>query len=375
MVGASLEERDRRWLNIRRALEQSGLQGLLVVSDAQLERRGSVRYVSNVGGTGGTLMYRYVLFPLEGQPTAINLRGDPGEWIKDNRKLPLRGGWVPESEPYAPVIAETIKELKIEKGNIGIEGDFIPAPVYQRLVKELPKASFKQSNIIHELKMVKSPEELKIVEKGVEMVDKAWETCGEIAGTGKTWNEISSEACKAMYDMGMEDIGGFPLPRSTSMIKRGDIFQFYPEPQAPGGYWIQFGRLISFGEPNKELQDAWKLTMEAQKRGADKLRPGNTGADVMKAINGTLKGTKYTEERRGSGHGVGLDLLERPFISLDDETVLKPGMIVAIHTIFSGGASVPLRFVASWNIHGDMFRVTEDEPQKLSKIAPEIKVI
>jgi Xaa-Pro aminopeptidase len=178
-----------------------------------------------------------------------------------------------------------------------------------------------------------------------------------------------------MYDMGMEDIGGFPLPRSTSVIKRGDVFQFYPEPQAPGGYWIQFGRLISFGEPNKELQDAWKVTMEAQKRGAETLRSGNTGADVMKAINETLKGTKYTWQPRGSGHGVGLDLLEKPFISLDDETVLKPGMIVAIHTIFSGGASIPIRFVASWNIHGDMFVVTEDEPRKLSKIAPEIEIV
>lgn len=36
-----------------------------------------------------------------------------------------------------------------------------------------------------------------------------------------------------------------------------------------------------------------------------------------------------------SGHAVGLDIIERPVISLDDETVLQPGMVVAAHPIFS----------------------------------------
>jgi Xaa-Pro dipeptidase len=362
---ASLQERDRRWFNIRQELKRNGLDGLLIVSDAHIERRGSMRYVSDFNSRG---MYAYVVFPVEGEPMAIHMRGAEGPWIRDSRILPLRGGWVPESEPYAPVIAEILKELKIEKGCLGIEGDFMPAPVYQRLVKELPDATFKQLNIIHELKMVKSPEEIKFVEKGTEMVDKGFETCLEVARPGKTWNEISSEVCKTFYDFGMEDIGGFLLPRSTSVMKSGDSFLFYPEIQAPGGYWIQFGRLVSFGKPNKELQEAWELSIEAQKRGAEKMKPGHTGADVMKAIHSALKGTKYTAALRGCGHGVALDVLEKPFISFDDETVLQPGMVMTIHPIFSPSAPYPV-------LVADTFIVTEDEPRKLSMISPEIKVI
>jgi Xaa-Pro aminopeptidase len=362
MVHASLEERDRRWLNIRREMGQSGLHGLLVLSDGQLERRGSLRYISDVGTS---LRYGYVLFPLDGEPISINVKG---EWITNTYMLPLRGGWVSESEPYAQVIVKAIKELNIEAGYIGIEGDFMPTPVYQNLVKELPKATFKQSNIVHHLKMVKSPEELKLVEKGVEMVDKACETCFEIARIGKTWNEITSEVCKTLYQWGAEDIGGYPLSRSTDIIKPGDSYNLYPEPQAFGGYWIQFGRLISFGEPRKELRAAWELNIKAQERGAEKLRPGNTGADVMKAINDALKGSKYTGAPRGSGHGVGLDIIERPYISLDDETVLEPGMVISIHPIFWPH---PVTFEAV----ADTFVVTEGNPYKLSKITPEIKVI
>jgi Xaa-Pro aminopeptidase len=88
----------------------------------------------------------------------------------------------------------------------------------------------------------------------------------------------------------------------------------------------------------------------------------------MRAINEALKGSKYTGSPRGSGHGVGLDLPERPFIALDDATVLKPGMVVTIHPVF---LPHPLVFEAC----ADMFVVTEDRPRKLSRITPEIKIV
>lgn len=356
------KERDRRWLNIRREMERAGLHGLLVVSDGHIERRGSLRYISDVKTT---LRYGYVVFPLKGNPVALNIKKG---WIEDTRELPLRGGWVSESEPYASEIANVIREMNIDKGSIGIEGDFIPSPVYQRLLKELPRANFKQTNIIHELKMIKSQEEIKVIEKGVQIVDKAYETCIEIAQPERTWNEITSEVCKTLYHLGVEDIGGYPLSRSTNIIKPGDSYNLYPEVQAPGGYWIQFGRLINFGEPKRELLEAWELNIKAQERGAEKLRPGNKGADVMRAINEALKGSRYTGALRGSGHGIGQDIIERPFISLDDDTVLRPNMVVALHPVFSPHPQV-------FEACADMFIVTEDKPKKLSRISQEIKII
>lgn len=356
------KERDRRWSNIRRELEKNDLDGLLVVSDGQLERRGSFRYMSDAYAT---LMYGYVIFPLKGEPIGIYSRGG---WIKDRRTLSVRGGWVIDSEPYASVVVDAIRELNIEKSGIGIEGDFLPVPVYQKLVSELPEATFKLSNIVHELKMVKSPAEIKVIENGAEMVDKAYEACIEFARPGRTWNDITSEVCKILYQWGTEDIGGYPLSRSTDIIKTGDTYNLYPEAQAPGGHWMQFGRLISFGEPKKELRAAWELDIKAQERGAEKLRPGNTGGDVMRAINESLKGSIYTGAPRGSGHAVGLDIIERPFLSLDDETVLKPGMVVAIHPVFTPHPEI-------FEACADMFVVTEDKPRKLSRITPEIKVV
>ena len=80
--------------------------------------------------------------------------------------------------------------------------------------------------------------------------------------------------------------------------------------------------------------------MKAQERGAEKLRPGNTGGDVMRAINDALKGSNYAAAPRSSGHAVGLEVLEKPFISPDDETVLEPGMVISVHPVSASRCSL-----------------------------------
>ncbi|HEX2964386.1 MAG TPA: hypothetical protein VHO84_01300, partial [Syntrophorhabdaceae bacterium] len=112
MAGVSLKERDRRWSNIRRELENQGLEALIIVSDGHLERRGSLRYVSDVNGM---LRYGYVVFPVKGEPVGVYNKGG---WIEDRRTLPFRGGWVVESEPYAHCIADILKELNLEKARV-----------------------------------------------------------------------------------------------------------------------------------------------------------------------------------------------------------------------------------------------------------------
>jgi Xaa-Pro aminopeptidase len=362
----SLTERDKRWSDIRHELAKYSLDAIVVVSDSQMERRGSVRYVSNMdAGAYTTLLWHYVCFPLVGEPKAINVKGG---WIKESRLPYIRGGWVPESAPYTEVLVDFIRELNLEKGKIGIEGDIMPAVVYQQLAKRLPEAEFKQVNIIHQQKRIKSPFEIELIKQGVETMDKAFEACLGKVKTGMTWNDITSYLCRKLYQWGAEDIGGYPLCRSNDIIQNGDSYNFYPEVQVAGGYWIQFGRLLSFGEPEKKLRKAWELNVEAQVRGAEKLKPGYTGADIMEAINSFLKGSPYTGASRSSGHGIGLDILEKPYISSDEEIVFEPGMVVSIHPVFFPP-------VSAFEANADMFVVTEDKPIKLSRSTSEIAVI
>ncbi len=94
-----------------------------------------------------------------------------------------------------------------------------------------------------------------------------------------------------------------------------------------------------------------------EERTLDVLIVGGGGAAALAAL-----------EVKRAGLTVGLDIIERPFIVLDDKTVLKPGMVVAIHPVL---APPPPVFEAC----ADMFVVTEGKARKLSRVAPEIKVL
>ena len=91
-------------------------------------------------------------------------------------------------------------------------------------------------------------------------------------------------------------------------------------------------------------------------------------SDISHAVQAYVEKDGFSVVRDFVGHGVGLDIIERPFISLDDETVLKPGMVVAIHPVLTPH---PEFFEAC----ADMFVVTDGKPYRLSKVSPEIKII
>jgi Xaa-Pro aminopeptidase len=83
----------------------------------------------------------------------------------------------------------------------------------------------------------------------------------------------------------------------------------------------------------------YRRTYEMLQRGLEKLRPGNTTADVCKAWpEAKYWGFQNESQAFGLafGHGVGVGLWERPIIqrlySIDHPVELKEGMVIAIET-------------------------------------------
>jgi Xaa-Pro dipeptidase len=71
--------------------------------------------------------------------------------------------------------------------------------------------------------------------------------------------------------------------------------------------------------------------MAAQAAGIKAVRPGVTAASVHEATRKVIVDGGYGEWfRHRTGHCIGLDVHERPFISEEDETVLEAGMTFTI---------------------------------------------
>ena len=93
------------------------------------------------------------------------------------------------------------------------------------------------------------------------------------------------------------------------------------------GYCSDFGRTVPCGEPPREYEEVRRVLLEAQEAGRAAARPGALAREVNAACRGPIEAAGLGDGfRHRMGHGIGLDVHERPFLSVEDETPLEVGM-------------------------------------------------
>src|SRR5207249_6823444 len=85
------------------------------------------------------------------------------------------------------------------------------------------------------------------------------------------------------------------------------------------------------GEPDAEFRRVYQLVIAAQAAGIKAARPGVTASEVDRASRQVIEEGGYGKWfRHRTGHAIGLDVHEYPFISEEDQTPLEPGMTFTI---------------------------------------------
>ncbi|HUZ80804.1 MAG TPA: M24 family metallopeptidase [Gaiellaceae bacterium] len=93
------------------------------------------------------------------------------------------------------------------------------------------------------------------------------------------------------------------------------------------GYCSDFGGTVYCGEPLQDYLDAYEVMLAAQDAGRAAARPGAVAREVNAACRAPIEEARLGEHfRHRMGHGIGMDVHERPFLSAEDETVLQAGM-------------------------------------------------
>ena len=92
------------------------------------------------------------------------------------------------------------------------------------------------------------------------------------------------------------------------------------------GYCSDFGRTIYCGEPPDDYRDAYAVMLAAQEAGRAAAAAGTPAREVNAACRKPIEDAGLGEHfRHRMGHGIGMDVHERPFISTEDETPLAAG--------------------------------------------------
>lgn len=98
------------------------------------------------------------------------------------------------------------------------------------------------------------------------------------------------------------------------------------------GYNSDITRTYAFGAPSKEAQRIWEIEKAAQQAAFDAAQPGVLCGDIDQAARRVLESHGLGPDYRlpglphRTGHGIGLDIHEGPYLMLADKTPLAPGM-------------------------------------------------
>jgi len=311
------KEIQRRHQRIREEMAKRNISCLVVTGSQVNYGAGSdnVRYLSNYGiyyGEG------YIVFPISGEPTMFCRSVNQEFNARVASVIPTRVSGYPI---FAKDIASYIKDMKLERENIGIVGvEIMPTNVFLDLKQMLPKATFLfVSEILLEMRFIKSAEELAFVEKAGEIADYALDAILEAAKPGRKEYEVYAAIEKALSSHGASSPSFIlvcsgpspafpPSPSSHRTLELGDTILQEISP-CYGGYWIQWGRPVAIGEPDNELYKLFEVAMEVYQIISKTIKPGVTFEQVTNAAHNLILSKGYTWLASAT-QWVGLDLTE-----------------------------------------------------------------
>lgn len=110
------------------------------------------------------------------------------------------------------------------------------------------------------------------------------------------------------------------------------VIDIFPRDER-SGYYADMTRTVVYGEPSREIAEMYEAVREAQKIGKEMIIPGILGKDVHQAVVDYFTERGFATNTEGFihslGHGIGLDVHEKPSLSPSGEELL-PGNTVTV---------------------------------------------
>ena len=317
----SVEERDRRWARLREEMKRAGFDALIgLPNQGHWDQFGAdTRYITQIGGTQTEVG---CVLPLDGDVTAIVRGANEIEWWG------LAQDWVKDIRPsrrsYGEPVIERLKEVRAARvGVIGLSGlvrapeGVVPWGTFEKIRTALPNVKFENAtDLVQEVRSVKSAEEIAFIEKAADIIDKAIDVLIAHTKVGVRENELIAEMLREIVRQGGEPItmmlfgtGGPEVPWAqrvftTRQLKSGDLINTEVEGKY-AGYIAQALQPISLGPRPKELEKIFDVTKIIFDKMVRFLKPGVSFGEVVRFYQEEVQAAGY-EPDGALMHGRGL---------------------------------------------------------------------
>ena len=258
-------------------------------------------------------------------------------------------------------------------------GDHLWATFLLGLQRARPDAEWvRASTVLRELRMRKTAEELEGLRRAGAAIDAVHARVPELLAPGRTEAEVAADIGAAMLAAGHDAVdfvivgsgpnGASPHHEcSDRRLERGDAVVV--DIGGPvGGWFSDCTRTYVLGTPPDGFTEAYDALLAAQEAAVAAVRPGVTAHAVDAAARDALTAAGYGEQFiHRTGHGIGLEVHEEPYIVAGNDLVLEPGMTFSVEP----GVYFPGRFGIRIE---DIVAVTADGVERLNH-APRTAVV
>ncbi|MCD6446058.1 aminopeptidase P family protein [Candidatus Bathyarchaeota archaeon] len=302
-----------------------------------------------------------VVIPLDGK---ITFMGPLLE--KDN--VPLKTRIIEDVKTYLdypgekhPIdcFAEFLKEMGLANKRIGIDNKAGAGGIWgyrgPPITKKLREAKFvDMKDLVPSMRLIKSEEEINLIKESAKWANLAQNLLQEYTEEGLWDVEISLTATYEASMIMKKTLGsdyeplrrtipvsaGFrgqvgemsAIPHSMAtkrVIRKGDVVVTGAGADV-GGYSCELERTMIVGEPTAKQKRYFNVMVKAQEEAFKLFKPGVKCSDIDKATFQVFKKAGLTQlVRHHSGHGLGLESHEPPWLDMGNDEVLKAGMVVS----------------------------------------------
>ena len=255
-------------------------------------------------------------------------------------------------ELHADTFKDVFKAIGVTGENIKIGlGSYVECtlPIYEGLKENFPKAEIiKCSDIMVELRKIKSGTELACIKEGFRIIDLATDEVIRNLKPGVTELQMVGVAQRVIYENGAE-YEGLPMyvfsEASTRhaisrscyrTIEKGDIVQLNLSAKIDG-YSPATGIPVVMGKLEGERRDLVEFCHTAHDWTVDKIKAGVMASDIAKGFYKLYQDAGYASNYvYGPCHGTGMIEVEAPWMETDSNYLLEPNMTFQVDTFISG---------------------------------------
>jgi Xaa-Pro aminopeptidase len=315
---------------LRDLLAEHDLDALLVTSLV------NVRYLTGFTGSAGQLL--------------VTSNPDRDVFVTDGRYDDQSARQVPDVRRLIVPGARWLSEALDGGGRLGLEAHVIPWQQAQGITQELGDRVVPAPRLVEQLRLIKDDDEVESLRRACAVADEAFAEMTQWLEPGMTEREaavrLNSSMATAGSTRGFEMIfasgpnSAVPHHRpSDREIQAGEIIKV-DFGAVIDGYHSDMTRMLSMGPATGQMAEVFEVVRTSQQAGLDAAVAGASTTDVDAACRDVIDQAGFAGTFiHGTGHGVGLEIHEDPFlrpgaprpeVSSSPPATLRPGMTVTV---------------------------------------------